>query len=179
MTWLERRRKGNVKKRTRKGFSFKKFPAAPYSPRRSPAKYHRRRCVSLPCSEWERVVPHRHSHRKGETKEKENELGRNFERDTRNRSSPRPIRTGQLNTLPCLHLRPINLVFFQESYSVKRMGDLILGTASHLDAFSAYPHPTWLPSTAPGETTGTPAVGSSRSSRTRDDFPQISNARDG
>jgi hypothetical protein len=36
------------------------------------------------------------------------------------------------------------------------MGDLILGRASHLDAFSAYPNQTWLPSNAPGGTTGTP-----------------------
>ena len=33
------------------------------------------------------------------------------------KSSPRPISIGQLNTLPCLHLRPINLVVFKGSYS--------------------------------------------------------------
>ena len=32
-------------------------------------------------------------------------------------SSPRPISTGQLNSLRSLHFRPINLVVFQESYS--------------------------------------------------------------
>ena len=36
------------------------------------------------------------------------------------------------------------------------MGDLILGWASHLDAFSVYPIQTWLPSIAIGITTGTP-----------------------
>ena len=34
-------------------------------------------------------------------------------------SSPRPISTGQLNTLLCLHLQPINLVVFKGSYSIK------------------------------------------------------------
>jgi len=32
------------------------------------------------------------------------------------RSSPRPISTGQLNTLPCVHFRPINLVVYQGPY---------------------------------------------------------------
>ena len=41
--------------------------------------------------------------------------------------------------LPCLHVRPINLIFFQESYSLLEMGDLILEGASRLDAFSVYP----------------------------------------
>ena len=54
------------------------------------------------------------------------------------------------------------------------MGDLILGWASHLDAFSAYRCQTWLPSNAPGGTTGTPEVCTSRSSRTRKISPQIS-----
>ena len=31
-------------------------------------------------------------------------------------SSPRSISIGQLNMLPCLHPRPINLVFFKGSY---------------------------------------------------------------
>ena len=34
------------------------------------------------------------------------------------RSSPRPISTGPLSALPRLHSRPINLVFFKESYQV-------------------------------------------------------------
>ena len=32
------------------------------------------------------------------------------------RSSPRPISIGQLHTLPCFHLRPINLIVFEGSY---------------------------------------------------------------
>jgi hypothetical protein len=39
-------------------------PAATYSPRGLPPKYHRRGRSSLPCSEWERVFPRRYSHRK-------------------------------------------------------------------------------------------------------------------
>ena len=34
-------------------------PAVTYSPRGVTPKYHRRWLVSLPCSEWERVVPGR------------------------------------------------------------------------------------------------------------------------
>ena len=57
-------------------------------------------------------------------------------------------------------------------------GDLILGRASHLDAFSAYPIPTWIPGNAPGGTTGKPEVGPTRSSRTSVKAPQISCAHD-
>ena len=53
------------------------------------------------------------------------------------RSSPRHISIGQLNTLPCLHLRPINVIVYDVPYSF-RMGDLILGRVSRLDAFSVY-----------------------------------------
>ena len=91
------------------------------------------------------------------------------------RISPRPISTRQLHALPRFHPGPINLVFFQGSYE---LGNLILRRASRLDAFSAYPSRTWLPSYAPGGTTGTPAVRPSRSSRTKDSPSQISYARD-
>ena len=59
------------------------------------------------------------------------------------------------------------------------MGDLILRGASRLDAFSVYPVPAWLPSCAIGMTTGPPAAGPSRSSRTEDSSSQISCARAG
>ena len=95
-------------------------------------------------------------------------------------SSPRPISTARLNPLRDLHLRPIKQVVYLWPYSFRgRMGDLVLGRASRLYAFSAYPHQTWLPGAAPGGTTGTPVVCPSRSSRTRESFPQISCARDG
>jgi hypothetical protein len=93
-------------------------------------------------------------------------------------SSPRPISTGRLNTLPCVHLRPIYLVVSEGPYSL-RMGSLILGRASHLDAFSAYPFRTWLTSRAAGATTGTPEVRPPRSSRTGGSSPQASYAHDG
>ncbi|MER3475042.1 MAG: hypothetical protein C4335_13695 [Armatimonadota bacterium] len=57
-------------------------------------------------------------------------------------SSPRTISTARLNTLPCLHLRPIYPVVFRGPYRVIPVGGLILGCASHLDAFSAYHDPT-------------------------------------
>ena len=46
----------------------------------------------------------------------------------------RAISTGQLNALPRLHLRPIDVVVFHGS-----RGDLVLRGASRLDAFSGYP----------------------------------------
>ena len=36
------------------------------------------------------------------------------------KSSPRPISTGRLNTLPCVHLRPINLVVCEGPYLVSQ-----------------------------------------------------------
>jgi len=54
-------------------------------------------------------------------------------------SSPRPISTGRLSASLRLHRRPINLVVYQGSYSLKGMGELISRTASRLDAFSGYP----------------------------------------
>ena len=59
--------------------------------------------------------------------------------DQKNPSSPRPISTGLLRTLPRFQIRPINLVVYQGSYSLKGMGELILRPASRLDAFSGYP----------------------------------------
>ena len=57
-------------------------------------------------------------------------------------SSPRPISTARLNVSLRLHLRPINLVVYQESYSLMGMGGLISRRASRLDAFSGYPFRT-------------------------------------
>ena len=67
------------------------------------------------------------------------ELQSEHEHQNKKIPSPRPISTGRLNTSPCVHLRPINLVVYQGPYSVNPMGDLILRPASRLDAFSAYP----------------------------------------
>jgi hypothetical protein len=44
------------------------------------------------------------------------------------------ISTGELNTLLHLHRQPINVVVFHDP-----QGELILGRAWRLDAFSAYP----------------------------------------
>ena len=60
-----------------------------------------------------------------------------------------------------------------------RMGDPILGGASRLDAFSAYPVRAWLPCRGIGMPTGAPVARPSRSSRTGDSPPQISCARAG
>ena len=54
------------------------------------------------------------------------------------RSSPRVISTSQLNALLRLHLWPINGIVYTDPYSFTRMGELILGKVSRLDAFSVY-----------------------------------------
>jgi len=81
--------------------------------------------------------------------------------------------------LPCVHLRPINLVVYQGPYPVNPVGDLISRQASRLDAFSAYPFRRSPTSRALGRTTGTRELRPSRSSRTRDSSPQISYAYGG
>lgn len=48
------------------------------------------------------------------------------------------VSTGQLRRLLALHTRPINLVVFQESSSLRKR-DLFLQGVSRLDAFSVYP----------------------------------------
>ena len=73
-----------------------------------------------------------------------------------------------------MHARPIDLVVFQEPSHHKGAGNLVLEGASRLDAFSAYPFPTWLPGGAPSGTAGTPEVGPPQSSRTRGDPSQVS-----
>ena len=55
------------------------------------------------------------------------------------KSSPRPISTGLLNTLLCLHIQPINQVVYLGPYPLEVVGHLILRSASRLDAFSGYP----------------------------------------
>src|SRR5215469_8330133 len=91
----------------------------------------------------------------------------------------RPISIGQLHALQRFHLRPINLLVWKGPLGAQRPGYLILGWASRLYAFSGYPVRTWLPGYAAGATTDTPAVRSSRSSRTKDNTPQVSCAHGG
>ena len=95
-----------------------------------------------------------------------------------NSSSPRSISIVQLNTLLCLHLRPIKLVVYKWPYSFKMMGYLILRHVSRLDAFSVYHVRTRLPGYALGRTTDAPEVRPTRSSRTKVSSSQISNAHD-
>src|SRR5208282_4320374 len=95
----------------------------------------------------------------------------------------RAISTGQLNALLRLHLQPIKVVVCDcPSYPAEAgLGNLILGRASCLDAFSNYLFRTSLPSGATGVTARTQGVRSSRSSRTRDNsrkFPAPTPDRD-
>ena len=94
------------------------------------------------------------------------------------RSNPRTVSIGHLNVLLHLQLQPINLIVSKGSYSF-RMGNLILWSASRLDAFSVYQIQTWLLCYAFGKTTDAPVVRPSRSSRTKDSSTQISCAHDG
>src|SRR3982751_6391442 len=90
-------------------------------------------------------------------------------------SSRLAVGTGPLRRSPTVHFQPIDLVVFQEpSADCGPPGNLVLKRASRLDAFSAYPVPTWLPGGAPSGTAGTPAVGPPQSSRTRGDPSQVS-----
>ena len=98
---------------------------------------------------------------------------------TCSKSRPRAISTGPLNALLRLHVPPIDVVVYHGPYSLEGMGGLILRWASRLDAFSGYPIQAWLISNAVGTTTDTPEARSSRSSRTRDDSSQTSNAHGG
>ena len=91
-------------------------------------------------------------------------------------SSRSAVRTGRLRRSPAVHSRPIDLVVFQEPSDLFGHGNLVLKRASRLDAFSAYPFPTWLPGGAPSGTAGTPEVGPPQSSRTRGDPSQVSSA---
>jgi len=53
------------------------------------------------------------------------------------------ISTGQLHTLRCFHVRPINpVVCWGPSTPSRVYGNLILKQASRLDAFSGYPSRT-------------------------------------
>ena len=66
------------------------------------------------------------------------------------KQSPRENSTGQLNALLRLHLPPISRVVYAGPYCLNGMGNLFLGAASRLDAFSAYPFRTRLPCRAVG-----------------------------
>ena len=92
--------------------------------------------------------------------------------------SPRPISSGQLNTLLHLHSQPIKHVCLHVALLDYSMRYLILWRVSHLDAFSVYPFQTWLLSYATGVTTDAPSVCPSWSSRTKDSSTQISYACD-
>jgi hypothetical protein len=66
------------------------------------------------------------------------------------RGAPSALSTASLRALLPVHGRPIHQVISLGPYS-RRMGDLILRWASHLDAFSAYPHRTTATEQCPGQ----------------------------
>ena len=95
-----------------------------------------------------------------------------------NWSSPRSISIGQLNTLPCLHLQPINLVIFKGSYSIKD-GKSYLEGGFTLRCLQRLSVPYIATQLCSWSATGTPEVRPSRSSRTKDSSSQISCAHNG
>ena len=55
----------------------------------------------------------------------------------------RVISTSELNASQRLHILPINVIVYDDSLGdIKSLGDLILGEASRLYAFSGYPFRT-------------------------------------
>ncbi len=56
-----------------------------------------------------------------------------------NGQASRAISTGQLHALLRFHLQPINVLVSDGPSVTEVKGDLILGWASHLDAFTGYP----------------------------------------
>lgn len=91
----------------------------------------------------------------------------------------RPVSASSLNLLLGVQVWSIDPVVCGGPYPTEWVRSLVLEKVSRLDAFSGYPVRTWLSSRAPGGTTGGPEVRPSRSSRTRDRFPQASDARGG
>ena len=85
------------------------------------------------------------------------------------------ISTALLNILLCFDIRPINQIIFLGPYCDTSSW----GRFRAWDAFSAYPYRTWLLCNATGVTTDTPSVRSFRSSRTKNEPPQVSCARIG
>ena len=83
---------------------------------------------------------------------------------------------GRLVLVSCTHYCASTSSLSTRWSSWALQGDLILERASRLYAFSGYHNRTSLPSRALGRTTGTQEVRSSRSSRTKDNPPQISYA---
>ena len=65
----------------------------------------------------------------------------NFLPQKRLKPSPRPISTGQLNTLPCLHFRPINVVVCHGPYPVNPGGRSHLRTGFPLRCFQRLSFP--------------------------------------
>ena len=93
-------------------------------------------------------------------------------------SSPRSISIGQLNTLPCLHLQPINLVICKGSYFIKN-GKSYLEGGFTLRCLQRLSVPYIATQLCSWSATGTPEVRPSRSSRTKDSSSQISCAHNG
>lgn len=109
--------------------------------------YHRRAAFSLPSSEWDRVVPAGYGHQAN--------LESGYSGYERALCACVPVRftvawvlygqaarsisTSRLHVLPRVDRWPINVVVFDGPSGGRASGDLILGGASRLDAFSGYP----------------------------------------
>jgi hypothetical protein len=72
----------------------------------------------VPCG-WTELQRSRHVHHHGNDRGCEPPEDPELDSEREQKPSPRPISTGRLNTLPCLHLRPIYLVVSEGPYSMK------------------------------------------------------------
>ena len=115
-------------------------------------QYRRRWGVARPCSGWERVGPPRTRHRllprsRGPaapdqtTEQVERAIGRGTRTSGGGNAAPSGLSTAALQPSRAFDARPIHQVISLGPYLL-RVGDLILGRASHLDAVSAYRHRT-------------------------------------
>ena len=126
---------------------------------------------------WRHNLPVRETSSRTETKS----IGRTRRRVECLRAMLRRVNSmdkpnGRLVLVSCTHYCAFTSSLSTRWSSWALQGDLILGRASRLYAFSGYHNRTSLPSRAIGMTTGTQEVRPSRSSRTKDSPPQISYA---
>ena len=154
-------------------------------------QYRKRWYVSLLCSEREEVVPYRSNHQKISTFEvlfensssiSEEIVHLALRRDklVLNKNLHSTISTGKLNTLLCFYCQPINLVVYQGSFRSCDQTRSYLGGGFPLRCFQRLSVGNLATRQCSfRETTDTPGIPSTQSSRTRVESPQISHGYTG
>ena len=108
---------------------------------RLPCQYRMRCGLSRPCSGRERVGRPRFNHQDAhEVHRQIVSMEREIERARAwGHLKPSTMSTASLQTLPSVHVPPLQRVVYPWSYLLVAVGGLILGRVSRLDAFSASP----------------------------------------